>query len=208
MHLEWVPERASKRDQARGKNVSRAGGAQPQHADRERDQRRPVEPEAERVEVRVGVRGERPQARAGGVRLYSWARRVPVGPWLPPSRRRASPSRAPAHVAAPSAGRAVKGRAPPWRRRGEENASVGGGARHGPCAWRADGREARRREEAPEPGDLEEGRAMQWGTCSVKVSWGGAVQWVVHESELGVVVPYCYRQAVRRVWRDGDGDGQ
>ena len=36
----------------------------------------------------------------------------------------------------------------------QENASVGDGARHGTCAWRADGREARRRERLPELGVL------------------------------------------------------
>jgi hypothetical protein len=89
----------------------------------------------------------------------------------PASQRRASPSRAPALVAAPSACRLVKWRstaAEVWVR---ENASVGEGARHGPSAWRADGREARRREGGSRSlGSWDVGSAMQWTSCCMKVS--------------------------------------
>jgi hypothetical protein len=43
--------------------------------------------------------------------------------------------------------------------RWEERERVVQGARHGTSAWRAEGREARRREGAPEPGGLE------WMSC-------------------------------------------
>ena len=60
----------------------------------------------------------------------------------------------------------------------EENAGVGDGARHGTRAWRAGGREGRRRERLRSLGTFDVGSAMQ---CA-RVRWrcvaeGGSIDW-------------------------------
>ena len=81
------------------------------------------------------------------------------GPWLPPRDGGPRPRALPR---ASRAERLKRGAMAKHRRKGErseDDERVVQSARHGTRAWRADGREARRRERAPEPGGLE------WMSC-------------------------------------------